>query len=367
MAKTWYVIKAQADQKPAQVAIRGMIGDWGVTDAQFIADVQALGSITALEVVINSIGGDAGMALGIFNFLRGLNIDITVRVEGVALSSGSIIAMAASPGKLIMPANTLMMAHKPWTFAAGNADQLRQVAADLDVWTQALIQTYIGRTKMSAEQLDAFLTEERTMTAEDAVKLGFADVVEPLSKDVSARASVSHSIMACALGLPAEVLAKVQAIEQAEPVAEPNPNDPAANPPANPAPSNQLQAPAPKASLHEQVMAEAKTAGLEKYAVVFSLASTTLEDARARMGVASEILALSKLAGYAELGDKLVLAGATRAQACEEITRARAEAADKLITDGHQPTDPSHTPRNPEPKAAVTTASIWASARPQRQ
>lgn len=356
MTKKWYAIRAQADQKPPQVAIRGMIGDFGVTDSQFIADVQALGSLSALDVVINSIGGDASMALGIFNFLRGLNIDIAVRVEGVALSSGSIIAMAASPGKLIMPANTLMMAHKPWTYAAGNADQLRQVAADLDIWTQALIQTYVARTRMSAEQLDAFLAEERTMTAEEAVKLGFADVVESLSPDVSARASMSHSIMACALGLPAEVLAKVQSIEQG---LVPNPaSSTLATSTATP-----TAAPAPQRSLHAQVLAEATTAGLEKYALVFSLASSTLEEARTRMHTASEILALSRDAGYPDLGEQLVMAGATRMQACERITRARAEAADLLITDGHLPTpstQSAHTPHTPEPQAAVTTANIWA-------
>lgn len=350
----WFKVQALAGSVP-EVAIRGIIGsgwcdedgDCGATDTDLIQQVQALGNIQQLNVIINSTGGDAAMALGIFNFLRSLNIEISVRVEGVALSSGSIVAMAASPGKLTMPANTLMMAHKPWTFTAGNADELRRAAADLDVWTQALVQVYMTRTQMTAEQVNAFLAEERTMTAEEAVQLGFADVVEPLTKANLVNASFRRSVMACALGVPDAVLDRVAAIEAAATDAPPAPADPA--PPTV----------VPAAPLALQISDEAKAAGLEKYSSVFALAATSLEAARARIGVAREIQALAEIAKLPDLGHQLIMASASYEQACQRLTDARAQADEATQTDGHPPNPLSIQPQPAGPQA-ITTASIWA-------
>lgn len=338
MPKPWFVVKAQAGQSgqsAPELAIRGVIGDYGLTDAALAAEISALGPIKALTVRINSIGGDAAVALAVFNYLRGLNAEITVRVDGVAMSSGSVIAMAASPGKLIMPANTIMMLHHPWTITAGNAKELRTAAADLDVWSAALIETYMGRSQMTRAQLDAFLDEERSLTAAEAVAMGFADVVEPLNPQSGqqngnqARASISRSVMAYALGVDAATLDKIHAIEAES-----------AAPQAQVQTQTQAQIQQPQApTLASQIKAEAEAQGLGEYAMVFALDNrlNTLEAAKTRITEASEILSLAKLAGYPEIGANIVKAGGTRMQACEQLTNARAMASDALVTDGHLP------------------------------
>lgn len=330
MPKPWFAVQALAGSAAPELAIRGVIGDYGLTDAALAAEISALGPITALTVRINSIGGDAAVALAVFNYLRGLNAEITVRVDGVAMSSGSVIAMAASPGKLIMPANTIMMLHHPWTVTAGNAKELRTAAADLDVWSDALIETYKARSKMTRAQLDAFLDEERSLTAAEAVALGFADVVEPLAQQSSpqqgnqARASMSRSVMAYALGVDAATLDKIHAIEAES-----------ATPQAHTQTPTPTQAQTP--TLASQIKAEAEAQGLGDYAMVFALDSRlqTLEAAKARITEAREILSLAKDAGYPDIGLNIVQTGGTHAQACEQLTNARAMAADALVTDGH--------------------------------
>lgn len=214
MPRSWFEFSAMAAEKSASIAIRGYIGDWGVNDQDFSRDIESLGEVENLSVSINSRGGDIVQALSIFNILRNHPAHVTVRVDGVAASSASIIAMAAD--EIVMPANTLMLVHRPlidgWITAG--EDDLRALADDLAVFQGALVETYKARTGKSEDELKTLLAEDRWMTAEEAVELGFADRVEELNRP-------SAVALAEAVSIPESVIAKVNALEaQADASAE---------------------------------------------------------------------------------------------------------------------------------------------------
>lgn len=219
MARKWFDVRAEADQKELRVSIRGIIGEWGVTDRDFIREVEAAGDVELIHVAINSRGGDVDHGLAIYNYLRTHPALVSVRVEGVAASSASVVAMAGD--EIIMPANALMMVHNPWTFAAGNAAELRKTADDLEQFEKALLATYSARTGKDEGEIKTLLDDETWLTAQEAKELGFADKVEALAQPAAVA-------LAKAMNIPAEVLAKLSELEK-QPAPEPeSPPEPAA-------------------------------------------------------------------------------------------------------------------------------------------
>ena len=94
---------------------------------------------------INSPGGDVFAGLAIYNALKGSGKEIVVKVMGVAASAASLIAMAGD--KIVMPKNTFLMVHNPWSVAMGNAEELRQTADTLDKIGESLKATYAANQK----------------------------------------------------------------------------------------------------------------------------------------------------------------------------------------------------------------------------
>lgn len=176
----WFTVKAQANAALADISIYEPIGSWDLTAAQFIAQVKALGDVSQINLDINSPGGDVFEALTIFNFLKRHSAKVTVTVGGVAASAASLIAMAGDT--IIMPNNTMMMIHNPWTWAMGNADELREQADVLDKISASLFNTYQSRTGMEAEALQAMLATDTWLTADECLAHGFCDqVIDPIT------------------------------------------------------------------------------------------------------------------------------------------------------------------------------------------
>ena len=209
----WYSIRAESDSRVAAVAVRGSIGEFGLTDEDFVRDLQAAGEVDEIRVTINSRGGEVDHALAIYDALRTHPARVTVRITGMAASAASIIAMAGD--EIRMPANALMMVHNPWTIALGDAEALRQAAAGLDKVTSSLVETYRARTDKTEDEIRALLDDETWLTADEAVEMGFADTVEPIK-------TKALNALADAVQIPAAVLAKLERIEQPD-IHEPDP------------------------------------------------------------------------------------------------------------------------------------------------
>lgn len=129
----------------------------------------------AVNVHINSPGGDVFESIAISNLLKQHDKDINVYIDGLAGSGASIIAMAGK--KIFMPNNAMIMIHKAWTYAAGNADELRKVANDLDKIDSAVKASYKDRFVGTEEELNNLIADESWLTAEECLAFGFCDEI----------------------------------------------------------------------------------------------------------------------------------------------------------------------------------------------
>ena len=168
--KNWYEIKAQAkSDQPIEVLIYDEIGGWGITAAQFVRDVKALGN-GPINVRINSPGGSVFDGLAIYHYLSS-RPDVTVTVDGIAASIASIIAMAGT--KRVMPASAYLMIHNPWTGAIGEAKDLREQADLLDKLGETLAGIYAKVTKKGKEAIRAMMDAETWIDGNMALSDGF--------------------------------------------------------------------------------------------------------------------------------------------------------------------------------------------------
>lgn len=228
---TWYAIRrrtaiaaaAMGVTAAAEIYIYGDIGEswWEetVSAAQFVKDLNALDA-EAITVRINSIGGSVPDGLAIFNAMRRHAATITTEVDGMAFSIASLIAMAGD--KVHMADNAMLMIHAPWTYAAGNAAELREVADQLDTWAAAMSTSYAARTGDQPGML-ALLTDgkDHYYTAAEALEAKFIDAVtDPMPVAASAARDLPLSRFR---SLPASLQAAGTSAAAAAPSADEDP------------------------------------------------------------------------------------------------------------------------------------------------
>jgi hypothetical protein len=88
----------------------------------------------------------------------------------------SVIAMAGD--ETLIADNALVMIHNPWGMTMGDADELRKEADILDKLKATLVNAYVRKTGMEAEQVAQMMDDETWLDATEAVALGFADAIE---------------------------------------------------------------------------------------------------------------------------------------------------------------------------------------------
>ncbi len=156
---------------------------------EFMKDLKDLEDVTKLTVRIHSAGGNAYDAITIHNRLKELSAEITVIVDGIAMSGGSLIMCAADKVK-VNPAS-LVMIHKCWSFNwdAMNADELRKAAERNDTIDRAQVAIYHAKTGLSEDELLTMMGNETYMTGQEAVCKGFADeLIDGEAPDIAASA-----------------------------------------------------------------------------------------------------------------------------------------------------------------------------------
>lgn len=129
-------------------------------------------SADVIDVYINSYGGDMFEAIAIKNYLIRRPERIVTHIDGIAASGGSIIAMAGE--EVIMPKDSEMMIHNPWTIGYGNAEDFRKLADELDVASVSVQETYMNHFTDTREKLIELLEAESWLTAEEALGYGLA-------------------------------------------------------------------------------------------------------------------------------------------------------------------------------------------------
>lgn len=351
----WYTISAaaegEAESNVIEVYIYGEIGGWGITANQFIQDLKAVDDgVSPVVVAFNTNGGDLFEGLAIHNALSRLGERCTGRVDALAASAGSVAVCGAH--RVVMASNAMLMIHNPYTWAGGDAEELRRVADVLDQAFEVIIAAYKAKApEIDEAELRRMVNDETWLTAQEALALGLADEV---GTGVKVKACLGQgTAMARYRNTPQALLDQLQA-SQAE-----------QQPPADPKPSNEPPAApvADSAALALLITKACAEAGISNL-VEPLIASTKLADeatVQAALGQAKSVRDLCVAARLPEMAAEFVTAGL-------DTAAVRARLFDKLVGSGKGfEIDNSLPPADDEPdkvKAHLPNPSnIWAARR----
>jgi ATP-dependent Clp endopeptidase proteolytic subunit ClpP len=172
----WYrITNAAAAGKPTVVSIYDEIGFMGVAAGEFLADLA--GITGAIELHINSPGGDVFDGVAIFNQLKQRSGDVHVIVDGLAASAASFIAQAASPGQLEMAPSSMLMIHEGFAMVIGSSEDMVTTAALLDKVSDTIASIYADRSGKPAAHWREAMRAETWYSDSEAVEAGLADRV----------------------------------------------------------------------------------------------------------------------------------------------------------------------------------------------
>ena len=173
--KFWNWVRNE-DTGSRTLVLNGQISDetWfgdEVTPGLFRDELQSCeGDIT---VWINSPGGDVFAAAQIYNMLMEYPGNVDVRIDGIAASAASVIAMAGN--RVSMSPVAMMMIHNPMTVAMGDKKVMQQAIDMLDEIKESIINAYELKTGQSRTKIAHMMDAETWFNAKKAVELGFAD------------------------------------------------------------------------------------------------------------------------------------------------------------------------------------------------
>lgn len=173
----WLDVKNEADALEERVLeINGEIAseswfDDDVTPKLFKDEL--LSGSGPITIWLNSPGGDCIAASQIYSMLMDYAGEVTVKVDGIAASAASVIAMAGT--KVLMAPTALMMIHNPMTLAWGDKSEMTKAIEMLDEVKESIVNAYEIKTGMSRARISHLMDAETWMNANKAIELGFAD------------------------------------------------------------------------------------------------------------------------------------------------------------------------------------------------
>ena len=171
-----------------------------------------------VTVWLNSPGGDCVAASQIYSMLMDYKDDVTIKIDGIAASAASVIAMAGT--KVLMAPTALMMIHNPITMAYGNHDDMQKAIEMLDEVKESIINAYEIKTNLSRAKLSHLMDTETWMNANKAIELGFADDILEDEKNISDIPAYAFSSRAAEISLMNKLTLHCKS-EKKEPVGTP--------------------------------------------------------------------------------------------------------------------------------------------------
>ena len=174
--KFWNWVRNEGEKRI--LLLDGEISDetwWGdeVTPQMFRSELNATEG--DIDLWINSPGGDCYAAAQIYNMLMEYPGEVTVKIDGIAASAASVVAMAGSMVE-ISPLG-LMMLHNPMTVSIGDTHEMERTITFLAEIKESIINAYEIKTGLSRAKISRLMDAETWMNAKKAVELGFADSV----------------------------------------------------------------------------------------------------------------------------------------------------------------------------------------------
>lgn len=171
-----FAINARDGGKRAEIYIYEDIGEgWfgGFSAKQFADELKAIGGgVKAIDLHINSYGGDVFDGQAIYNTLIAHPASITTHVDGVAASIASVIAMAGD--EIHIAENAWLMIHNAWGAAFGSPEDMRRQAELLESVSAKLADIYTARSGQELAAIKAMMDAETWIDAPSALTLGFA-------------------------------------------------------------------------------------------------------------------------------------------------------------------------------------------------
>lgn len=124
---------------------------------------------------INSPGGDVFAAAQIYNMLMDYPYEVTVKIDALAASAASVIAMAGT--KVCMSPVAMLMVHNPATIAIGDSEEMQKAIDMLSEVKESIMNAYEIKSGLSRNKISRLMDAETWMNAKEAKKLGFADEI----------------------------------------------------------------------------------------------------------------------------------------------------------------------------------------------
>lgn len=136
-----------------------------------------------IDLWLNFPGGDCVAASRIYTMLMNYPDDVNVKIDGIAASAASVIAMAGT--KVSMAPTAMIMIHNPLTIVGGQKEDLDQAAQMLAETKESIINAYELKTNLPREKISAMMDDETWMNVNKAIELGFADDMLGQNKDIT--------------------------------------------------------------------------------------------------------------------------------------------------------------------------------------
>lgn len=176
--KKFWKWKNQTENSPTErvLTLNGTIAEESWFDDDITPQLfkeELLSGSGDITVWINSPGGDCVAAAQIYNMLMDYKGNVTVKIDGIAASAASVIAMAGT--EVLMSPVSTMMIHNPATVAMGDHNEMQKAIEMLNEVKESIINAYEIKTGLSRAKLSHLMDSETWMNANKAVEFGFAD------------------------------------------------------------------------------------------------------------------------------------------------------------------------------------------------
>ena len=159
-------------------------GDFGMSAKELASALDDLpDSVEEIRLHINSPGGEVFEGIAVLNALRDHDARVVAVVDGLAASAASFIACGADEG--VMARNSEMMIHDAWGLCVGNAQDMRELAEDLDRLSDNIASVYAEKAGGTVAEWRAAMSRETWYSAEEAVAAGLADRVDSKAKEAA--------------------------------------------------------------------------------------------------------------------------------------------------------------------------------------
>tara|TARA_R100001015_G_C4616532_1_gene172705 strand:- start:545 stop:1621 length:1077 start_codon:yes stop_codon:yes gene_type:complete len=174
----WFDIQNSAKSENADVYIYSEVGGYDVNAKSFIDELKEIKDKN-IVVHINSLGGSVFDGLAIYNALKNHAKKVTTKVEGIAASIASVIAMAGDT--IEMAENSLFMIHNPFAMSGGDANELRKTANILDKIRNEIAGIYASKSKHNSDHYIQLMDVESWFNSNETLELGLINgITKPI-------------------------------------------------------------------------------------------------------------------------------------------------------------------------------------------